>query len=320
MSAARHRPACPRRCCGIASAVWLLSLLCLPGPSAAQAQVDDAPKTKAEKKKSAFSAHLRAAGDFHRRRLVESMEIRIEEIDRAASLDEEQGKKLRIAAKGATGRVIDEWLEMMMQNSELEIHFGQIDGEQAIATLIGWGAGLDVEEVVGQEIWKTAVSRQLSVAQKALHGALLAERQAFARGVSIQQLVLTLDRQLRLSTEQRAAMSKLFDEKFPKEFEFAGDLALTGGAVGFDRQGGPVDPFAPDTADPLKEISDGRLSEILNKTQLSRWTAFRQELSGALADGFGHGAWIPQNGGFFNLDDGNGGGRVLRFNGRAMVE
>lgn len=316
MSAARHRPACPRQCCGIASAVWLLSLLCLPGPSAAQAQVDDAPQTKAEQK-SAFSPHLRAAGDFHRRRLVESMEVRIEEIDRAASLDEEQGKKLRIAAKGATGRVIDEWLEMMMQNSELEIHFGQIDGEQAVATLIGWGAGLDVEEVVGQEIWKTALSRQLSVAQKTLHGALLAERRAFARSVSIQQLVLTLDRQLRLSTEQRAAMTRLFDEKLPKEFEFAGDMALTGGAVGFDREGGPVDPFAADTADPLKEVTDGRLSEILSKTQLSRWTALRQELSGALAGGFGHGGWMPQGGGFFDIAPG---GRVLRFNGRAMVE
>lgn len=274
--------------------------------------------------KSKYSGYLRAAGDYHRKRLHLAMQLRSEEIDRAVKLNDTQSKKISIAAKGAVDRVIDRWLEQMLANSDLEIQFGQMPAEQAKGSLIGMGAELDVEEVTQEEIWKNGVNQQFSAAQRQFYEAMVAERRAFERGVSISQLVVQLDHLLRFSEKQRQGMTKLLDGALDEDFTFENsnsEGAIFARAIMNQRvvAGAAVDPFAPaegiDASNPLAMVKDDEAGKVLSETQLQRWQVLRKNPSALFSGRGGGDPWIQ--GGAGNIFIGGG---VIEINGRVIVE
>ena len=286
---------------------------------------DEGGADKQVKEESAFSGHLRAAGEHHRKRLHLAMQLRREEIDRAVKLGDAQGKKVEIAAKGAVARVIDRWLEQMLANSDFEVQFGQMQAEQARASLIGLGADIGVEQVIQEEIWKNGVKQQFSVAQRKLYEKMVAERRTFERSVSISQLLVQLDRVLRLSNQQRQTMTELLDGSLDEEFTFGNsgnpEAIFARAILNQGAAAGPVDPFAAPGAssspeNPLAKVANDKAGKILSKAQLQRWGALRADPS-ALYSGHGEGLrWMEGGLGNFFID-GNG---LIEINGRVIVE
>lgn len=314
------------RCAGYAC---LLMAFCGgPAPPSVRAADESEQKGDAAAKqveeKSNYSEYLRSAGEHHRKRLHLAMQLRQEEIHRAVKLTDQQSRKVGIAAKGAVDRVIDRWLEQLLANNDLEIQFGQMQAEQAKASLIGMGANIDVEQVTQEEIWKNGVNQQFSAAQREFYKKMVAERRAFARGVSIGRLVLQLDQLLRFSNDQRQAMTKLLDGALAKDFAFGdssnAEVLFARAIMNQGRAAAPVDPFAPPDArnagNPLVKISDEKAGEILSKAQLERWSALRKNPN-ALFSGQGQGMpWVEGFGGNIIID----GDGIIELNGRVLVE
>lgn len=143
-----------------------------------------------------------------------------------------------------------------------------------------WGAGPGagaggLAAAVNEPVWIKTVDKVLMPEQVKAYKKALADRTAFRRKATLQDVLASLDDQLLFSPAQREQLGKLIDTTMGAQFE-----APRGDGMGFAAM------FLSQT---LQQISAEKVQGFLSKPQVDRW----QEMRSGAMPGMGGGLFFP---------------------------
>ncbi len=176
---------------------------------------DDSDKLDADEKASTddtIAAFLKKREVEARKPRAQQMQRRLEELEEMVEISEKQKKELQVASKGAVEKSLDPWREQMdnyvrqyLQRAPQEIDMvlasiGDVDFNQS-----------NEEQAAQQSIWETTIKKVLDEQQMATYRQSVKERQEFMFTSVARILVADLDRQIRLTAEQRDAVMTLLE-------------------------------------------------------------------------------------------------------------
>lgn len=211
-------------------------------------------------------------------RLTKTLEVDLADVERVCQLDEKQLMKLRIAIKGAVEQHLR---DPNAQQNGFGFHvehggMGQAEGGGNVVMRFS-GTGIGTPDVTEEAIWVKAVQSVLTEEQKKAYARELAERQAYRREAMTRYLVSAVDRDLRLSAQQReqlaAALAETLKGDGLRQLELL-DVFVTRMGQGLD----------PDLFCAVFLVPDSKAQEVLTDLQWARWCQVRE---GEMAQRFG---------------------------------
>ena len=301
-----------KRMCGLLFGLVLLSPFVMLQPAQAQFQPAKArlqvpqflpvappnvnlinPEAHKEMMARQFRASLDSAKTSARRRL----QTRIDDLNRACNLSEAQTKKLGVASKGAVIAMTDQMEKTYVKYAEnMGFEFDpDAKPEPAVADGGGkWRPNLPMavsqgdpwaSEIEKERIWVNSVKKVLSDEQSKKWKAWQESRVAFMREAAVRNFVVSADRSLLLSPEQREALIKYVDTNYGEKLGKQSDQMFGPFPVGgFAAPGNPV-------SDTDSE-SEHELASILSESQLESWTqTFQLRLNRLNVGARGQGGW-----------------------------
>lgn len=277
------------------------------GAEEAAEKAKEEARKKDEKKR--WEEVLESVRETNRDGVIRHLGVVISEIARSSNLNMVQETKLKVGAKGAAEKAIEEWianlerqdgliqqLEAMAANQiraqkaknkgdkdddgkEPKVNFDQIIAQ--------WGRQLQPGTAETNPLWVATIDKTLTDDQKKSWEVTKAQRTEFNRSLQVAQMVQTADNTLRLTNDQRQRLFELLDGFEPgkksdgKVKVNPNPVAIQGNgrviirqqiraAGGVIRVGNGV-VNSPKGAPNLQKLDREKLAEFLSEAQLARW-------------------------------------------------
>ncbi|NNE93714.1 MAG: hypothetical protein HKN23_18850 [Verrucomicrobiales bacterium] len=177
---------------------------------------DEKEKQRKAESRERWEKALEAIRKSSRDGVVRHLEVIVSEIDRSSKLQDDQKMKLKVGAKGAADRAVEQWVQNLERQDgliqNLEAAAANIKKEEEAVRfeqlIAQWGRQLQPQTAESQAIWKTTLDKTLTDEQKKAWEETKKQRVAYSRSLQVAQLVQQADNMLRLTADQR---QKLFN-------------------------------------------------------------------------------------------------------------
>jgi hypothetical protein len=226
----------------------------------------NAPTDAPQDVDAAISDFMYRKSLVERKHLLESQQLKTEDVARTTHLDAATTERLETAARGDTERRLDAWkwfveqqVRSQVQGATLNDVKQRLQGIQSFFFQRNYGVPED------EPLWDNAVQAALTPEQQAAWQRESDARAAYRADAVAALVVLQMDHDLQLSTEQRQKLQPLvadvithFSEGMARVFSWANNTPwyLAGPYIGL----------------PMAGVDDGQLKSILRKDQYDTWT------------------------------------------------
>ena len=225
---------------------------------------DDDKKTAEDKKttEDKIAAFMKKREVEARKPRAEQMQRRIEELEEIVGLEDGQQKKLEIASKGAVEKSLEPWREQMDNyiRQYLERSPNNVDAMLASIGNVNFGHTPE-QQAAEQNVWLATIGRVLNKQQMATYQQTVDERNKYLHGAVSSLLIADLDRNLRLTAEQREKLAGLLRPVIEENLTLLGRWSNDGNL--------PV--YQLPTL--LGGVEEKALKKVLSEKQIEGWQA-----------------------------------------------
>ena len=184
------------------------------GAPGSPAKVGPAPAAEGEKEPldAQISQHILKLAEAERDSRMSFMRIVIDDIVRLCELDEEQHKRLELAAKGASERSMKEWHEQAERYFRTRLESADPDGVKEMLDGMGsvnFGGNRSEEEGESLDLWKDSLKDVLTADQVKRYETILEQRESDRIEAFASMSLSTIDDHLRLTPDQKAKIGEL---------------------------------------------------------------------------------------------------------------
>ena len=177
------------------------------GEDAGKPEVDD--KASTDDKIAAFLKKREVEARLPR---AQQMQRRLEELEEMVKISAAQKKQLQIASKGAVEKSLDPWRKQMDNYLRQYLQRAPQDIELVLASIGNVNFNQSGEEQAAQQsIWEATIEKVLDEQQMATYRHSVDARLQFMYTSVARILVADLDRQIRLSADQRDQLMALLE-------------------------------------------------------------------------------------------------------------
>ena len=249
----------------------------LPGRAPQPADAKDAKKKKADEKaadgeneegddekttEDKIAEFLKKREAEARKPRVEQMQRRIEELEEIVGLQDSQRKKLQIASKGAVEKSLEPWRQQMDNYIRQYLERAPQNVDMMLASIGNVNFGHSPEQQAAeQKIWQATIKGVLDGEQMATYQRTVDERNDFLHQAVSGLLIADLDRNLRLSSEQRDGLDELLRPVIKENLKLLGRWSNDGNL--------PV--YQLPTL--LGGVKEKDLKKVLSEQQIEGWQA-----------------------------------------------
>lgn len=146
------------------------------------------------------------------RKRMSFMEIVIDDISRLCELDEDQQKKLTLAAKGASSRSMDRWHDQAVRYFKTRVNGADTETAQQILSDVGtlnFGSRNADREGEMESLWTDSLNSVLSNEQINRYQDVVAQREQARIDAFAQMAIASLDNHLRLTPDQKKQLNPI---------------------------------------------------------------------------------------------------------------
>ena len=220
---------------------------------------EDEDKKTTEDKIAAF---LKKREVEARKPRTEQMQRRIEELEEIVGLKDGQKKKLEIASKGAVEKSLEPWREQMDNYIRQYLERSPNNVDMMLASIGNVNFGHTPEQQAAeQEVWLSTIGRVLDREQMATYQQTVDERNDYLHTAVSSLLIADLDRNLRLTAEQREKLAALLGPVIEENLTLLGRWSNDGNL--------PV--YQLPTL--LGGVAEKELNKALSEKQIEGWQA-----------------------------------------------
>lgn len=219
---------------------------------------DEEEKTTEDK----IAAFLKKREIEARKPRAEQMQRRIEELEDIVGLKDGQKKKLEIASKGAVEKSLEPWREQMDNYIRQYLERSPNNVDMMLASIGNVNFGHTPEQQAAeQKVWLSTIGRVLDKEQMATYQHTVDERNDYLHMAVSSLLIADLDRNLRLTAEQREKLAGLLQPVIDENLLLLGRWSNDGNL--------PV--YQLPTL--LGGVDEKDLKKVLSKKQIEGWQA-----------------------------------------------